>query len=286
MQVIKAYAKINLGLKVIGKRKDGYHNLDMLMATIDLYDILYVEKKEENITLIEMSEEVCDMTNNICYKLIEKIKKTYNITNGIKVVIQKNIPSGAGLGGGSADAAALLCYLNKEWKLGMSIQDMINFAEEIGSDIPFCIVKRFSRVREKGKTVNTLSIYDAILDKALIIIPDVKLSTKNVFNEYKKTDKKSGSIARIIKKIKKHENNLRVINDLEASANRLSNGLIEKIIQECKEMGLMNTFMTGSGSGIVALTFDQQQMEKIKDYLENKYNNIKIIYTNLKMYTC
>ena len=93
MQVIKAYAKINLGLKVIGKRKDGYHNLDMLMATIDLYDILYVEKKEENITLIEMSEEVCDMTNNICYKLIEKIKKTYNIKNGIKVVIQKNIPN-------------------------------------------------------------------------------------------------------------------------------------------------------------------------------------------------
>lgn len=286
MQVIKAYAKINIGLKITGKRKDGYHNLDMLMATIDLYDILYIEAIEENKILIEMSEEICEMTNNICYKLVDKIKKTYNVEKGIKLYIQKNIPNGAGLGGGSADAAALLCYLNKEWNLEMSVQDMINFTKDIGSDIPFCIIKQISRVRGKGEIITTLSVPNAILDQILIIIPNVKLSTKDVFEKYNKSDAKSGNISKIIKKILKHEKKIEVINDLEESANRLSNGLIKIIIQECNEQGAINTFMTGSGSGIVSLMLDQQQTKKIKEFLENKYSNIKIICTNLKMYTC
>lgn len=281
-QVIKANAKINISLKVLNKRNDGYHNLDMLMATLDLCDVLYIEEIQYNNIIIEMTEDICDLKDNVCYKMIRKIQDKYNISKGIKLSIQKNIPFGAGLGGGSADAAALLKCLNKMWELNMSVQEMIDFSKELGSDIPYCIVQGLARVQKTGNEIIPLDIE---FDKnVILIVPDEKLSTKNVFQEFNHKDKSEKSITNAINKFKK-EGLLDTFNDLQPAADRLTNDLIKDIINKCKAIGLNDTFMTGSGSTVVVLTdktFDIK--EKVK-MLESTVINAKIITTSLKMYT-
>ena len=111
----KAYAKINLSLKVLKKRDDGYHDLDMLMINVNLYDTLVFRKSNE--VLVTMNKDLCNMEDNLVYKTIIKIKRKYNIDKGIEVYIKKGIPSMSGLGGGSSDAALTICVLNRMWAL-------------------------------------------------------------------------------------------------------------------------------------------------------------------------
>ena len=280
-QIVKAYAKINLGLKVLNKRKDDYHNLDMLMATIDLCDYIYINEINEDAIYVSSSENLGDYTNNICYKIAKKVKDTYKIEKGLKIYIQKNIPIGAGLGGGSSDAAAVLMYLNKKWNLGMNVEQMITFAYEIGSDIPFCLTKKFARVTSKGEQIKQLNI--PIKGDVFIISPNFSLSTKSVFNEFKNSDKENLTISNTIKQMNKQEHNFMIVNELQKAADRLTQNKISEIIIKCKNRGLINTFMSGSGSSIVVLNKGTTETKKM---LETMFPNYKIILTSLKMYTC
>ena len=122
---LKSRAKINLSIDVLGKRQDGYHLVEMIMQTIDLYDLIEIKEKEENqITIKSASEEIPLDCNNLVYKAADLIKKTFNLTKGVEIYIQKNIPVAAGMAGGSSNAAAILVGLNKLWNLNLSDQTL------------------------------------------------------------------------------------------------------------------------------------------------------------------
>ena len=163
----KAYAKINIYLKVLGKRKDGYHDLETLMVPINI---------------IESSINIKD---NIMFKAIKYLKETYNIKKCVKIVLDKNIPLCGGLGGGSADLCATLRGLNQLWNLNLNINELADIALKFGSDTLFCMFNKPAIVRGRGDIIEFVSYpkKDVYLFK-----PRFEALTKDVFALYKETD--------------------------------------------------------------------------------------------------
>ena len=132
---LQAPAKINLYLEVINKREDGYHNIESVMHTVSLCDELEFLESDK-IELI-CNKEICTPEKNLVYKTAVKLKEQYDVKKGVKIILTKNIPTGAGLGGGSSDAAATILALNKHWNLNLNKKKLEQFAATIGADVPF-----------------------------------------------------------------------------------------------------------------------------------------------------
>jgi len=130
MVIEKAYAKLNLALEVVGKRSDGYHELKMIMIPLELHDTLTFKKSDD----IQLNANI-DIKNNAILKTIEYMKKKYKVNNGVFVDLDKRIPIGAGMGGGSADISATLRGLNRLWDLNLSLKDLEVDANHLGSDV-------------------------------------------------------------------------------------------------------------------------------------------------------
>ena len=136
----KAYAKINLGLDVIGRRDDGYHLVRMIMQSIDLYDELSFEKTADgSITIITSNAKIPTDNHNLIWKVAHQLQETYGVKDGVIVSLKKYIPMAAGMAGGSTDAAATYLALNELWKLGLSRKEMCDLGVKLGADIPYCI---------------------------------------------------------------------------------------------------------------------------------------------------
>ncbi|MEG2707797.1 MAG: 4-(cytidine 5'-diphospho)-2-C-methyl-D-erythritol kinase [Vagococcus sp.] len=184
MEIIeKAPAKINLGLDVLYKRPDGYHELEMVMASIDLADRLTFRKQpEDTITITTNSGFLpTDRKNNI-FQAIEAMKETYSFEGGIHVELQKRIPVAAGLGGGSSDAAATFRGINRLFDLGVSTEEMTQLAIPIGTDIPFCLKGETALVTGLGEIVTPLS---RPMPQCWVVLvkPKVSVSTPRVFSK-------------------------------------------------------------------------------------------------------
>jgi len=151
MVIEKGYAKINLGLEVLRKREDGYHDLDMIMTNLNLYDELYFEDHPGKSIIIECEElDYLRPEENLIYKAIDNLRSRYGIDRGVKVRVVKRIPEKAGLGGGSADCAAALRAMNKLWDLNLSLEQLAAIGSELGSDVPFCVHNKTARVGGRG----------------------------------------------------------------------------------------------------------------------------------------
>lgn len=137
---VKAPAKINLTLDVLAKRPDGYHEVEMVMTTVDLADRVDLTLREDGeITLDCSASFVPDDIRNHAYKAAVLLKERYQVRQGVRLYIDKQIPVAAGLAGGSSDAAATLRGLNQLWNLGLSLDELAEIGAEIGSDVPFCV---------------------------------------------------------------------------------------------------------------------------------------------------
>ncbi len=138
--LVKAPAKINLSLDVLHKRPDGYHEVEMVMTTIDLADrIELTHMSEDKIKILSHNRFVPDDGRNLAYQAAELLKERLNIKKGVAISIDKVIPVAAGLAGGSSDAAATLKGLNRLWDLGLSLDELAELGSEIGSDVSFCV---------------------------------------------------------------------------------------------------------------------------------------------------
>ena len=176
----KAYAKINLFLNVVKKRFDGYHDLEMVMAAIDLFDVLTFKNNPTGEISISSDLDITkDFKDNIIYKIAEFLKAEFDIKQGVIIEIHKVIPIAAGLGGGSADAAATFRGLNKLWKLNLSLDEMARLGADFGADIPFCIYNKLCIARGKGEELVFLK--HKLKTHILLVNPRVKISTKDVF---------------------------------------------------------------------------------------------------------
>jgi len=167
--VQKAYAKVNLTLEILGKRRDGYHDLVSVMQTVNLFDTVTVSEADSIVVDCDDSEITAD--DNLVTKAAIELKNRAAISEGAKISVEKRIPVSAGLGGGSADAAATLRGLNYLWNLGLTDGDLLETAASVGSDVPFLIKGGTSLVGGRGEEV--VPIPSAKIPKFLIVTPDV-----------------------------------------------------------------------------------------------------------------
>ncbi|MCI1945281.1 4-(cytidine 5'-diphospho)-2-C-methyl-D-erythritol kinase [Clostridium luticellarii] len=278
--LVKAYAKINLSLDVIGKREDGYHLLRMIMQTIDLYDVLRIYKAQNGIHVSCNKNYVpCD-SRNLAYKAAELFINRYDIKNGVNIRIVKNIPTSAGLAGGSADAAAVLKAMKYIYAPGIHDSELLELALKIGADVPYCIIGGTALCEGIGELVTPLAPFK---DHILILVkPSFGVSTKEV---YRSLD---------IHKIIKHPDTKLLIDAV--SRNRLAllsknmKNVLENvtlkdhfILREIKEQlidfGALGAMMSGSGPSIFAFFDDMLKAQNCYDKMKTKYRETFITRT-------
>jgi 4-diphosphocytidyl-2-C-methyl-D-erythritol kinase len=274
----KAYAKVNLGLKVLDKRSDGYHNLEMVMASVDLFDELTFENSEY-IDIIT-NKEMGKIEDNLIYKATKLIQETYGIRSNPKITVDKRIPIGGGLAGGSSDAAATIRGLNQLWKLGLTYEDMYSLALKLGSDVPFCLTGKIAYVGGRGELIIPLL---ASLNATLILVfPNYQCYTKEIFAGFIGGNY-AHNISNVIKAIM--ENDLvrigkSLFNDLEYVVNALAlknNKVpISQIKVNLMANGCLGTTMSGSGSTVIGLCENDQKAREIVDKIRLQFPSFTV----------
>jgi 4-diphosphocytidyl-2-C-methyl-D-erythritol kinase len=169
----KAHAKINLTLEVLGTRSDGFHNLVTVMMTVDLHDTVTARESDD---LSMDSDGGIPVDQNLVLRAAEELRRQSGVANGAVLSLEKRIPESAGLGGGSADAAATLRALNQLWKLGLSTEELAEIGAHIGSDIPFLVHEGTALVQGRGEHVTSLPM--PAIDRVLILSPDISIPNK------------------------------------------------------------------------------------------------------------
>jgi len=185
--IAEAHAKINLHLEVLGNRSDGFHELAMVMQSINLSDQLkMINIADNNITLKSNNNEITNGKDNLIIKAANLLRnKVGNTQLGVDIELEKNIPIGAGLAGGSTDAAATLLGLNKLWKLNLKTEELENLSKEIGSDIPFCISGGRQICFGRGEILEKLKLDNFQLGLILVKDPSIQVSTPVAYKSYK-----------------------------------------------------------------------------------------------------
>ena len=248
-----AYAKLNLFLNVKSSRDDGYHELEMVNITVGLADEIEYTLTSGDI-ICETSIDNLNSKNNLAYKAAVFMKKVFNVKEGVKIYIQKNIPVGGGLGGGSADAATTIEALNELWNLNLSFNEMFELSKNFGSDTPYCLFKGPALVKGRGFEIEPLDI-DISNYEISLFSPKVNVSTGTVFNNlvsYNKYNLEEALTCLKSKDYKTFINGLK--NDLEETAFVLYPEIKEKYDLLKKAYGEEGLFMTGSGSTIVKIS--------------------------------
>ena len=256
---VKALAKINLGLDVIRRREDGYHEVSMVMQTIHLYDRLDIVKNTSgNITMETNLSFLPTNENNLVYKAAKLLSDEFGIKDGIHVNLQKRIPVAAGMAGGSTDAAAVLYGVNKIFDLGLSMQDLMNRGVKIGADVPYCIMRGTALAEGIGEKLSPLS--PMVKCPVLIAKPGINVSTKFVYENLKlDANTVHPNIQQLIADIKEK--------DLTKIAHDMGNILesvtipaypvIADIKEHMMEHGAVGSMMSGSGPTVFGLFDDE-----------------------------
>ncbi|MEI3339257.1 MAG: 4-(cytidine 5'-diphospho)-2-C-methyl-D-erythritol kinase [Eubacterium sp.] len=246
---LKALAKINIGLDVLGRREDGYHDVRMVMQTIHLYDRVEIKKTrspqirvETNLYYLPVNED------NLVYRAAKLMKDEFHIKEGVRIVLQKFIPVAAGLAGGSSDAAAMLVGMNRIFNLGLKQNKLMELGLKIGADVPFCIMRGTALAEGIGEKLTALPPMPKC--PVLIAKPAISVSTKFVYENLRLEDNSEHpDIDRIIANIK--SKNLRGVAD--SMGNILETvtipnyPVIRDIKKLMKENGALNAMMSGSG---------------------------------------
>ena len=267
---LKSRAKINLSIDVLGKRQDGYHLVEMIMQTIDLYDLIEInEKDNDQITIKSTSDEIPLDCNNLVYKAANLIKKTFNINKGVEIHIKKNIPVAAGMAGGSSNAAAVLVGLNKLWNLNLSNQQLEKIGLKLGADVPFCI--NGGAVLASGIGEELTPIKGLTKDVCILVCkPDLFVSTKEVYEciDSKDIDKRPNN--KFLIECLKNE-------DTRQLAENMFNVLegvtveIHPVIQQIKDIMITNkalgAMMSGSGPTVFGIFDNREKMEAAAEVL-------------------
>ena len=250
MFILRAPAKINWFLKIIGRRKDGYHEIQSLIQKITLYDQLSFSLSDE--LKLETSAPI-PMEQNLVYKAATLLKERYAVKRGARISLDKHIPTGAGLGGGSSDAAVALEGLNELWSLALSREDLYVLAEQLGSDVPLFLYGPLSLVSGRGEKIvprragKTLDI--------LLVKPSFDVSTERVYKNFSlltKKVEKVNNIEPLVRNIESAEiSGLTDVasNDLE-SVTIKSFPVIAEIKERMFEQGALFSLMSGSGSTV------------------------------------
>ena len=283
---LKALAKINLGLDVVRRREDGYHEVRMIMQTIHLYDKLDIAKtKEPGIAIKSNLSYVPTNESNLVYKAGKLLMDEFGITEGVSVDLNKRIPVAAGMAGGSTDAAAMLYGMNRIFELGLSQRELMERGVKIGADVPYCLMRGTALAEGIGEKLTQLP--PMVKCPVLIAKPQISVSTKFVYENLKlNEDTIHPDIDQLVTDIKNK--------DLTAIAGHMGNVLetvtipaypiIADIKKQMMESGAINSMMSGSGPTVFGLFADEATAKKAykemlssglakQVYLTTIYNN-------------
>ena len=270
--VTKAYAKINLGLDVIRRREDGYHEVKMVMQTVDLYDVLLVSKKEEDtITISTQREEIPVNEDNLIYKAIKLMKDQYGFEGGVHVELVKNIPIAAGMAGGSTDAAAAMRAVNELVELNRPVEELEKHAVKIGADVPYCI--QGGTVLSEGIGEVLTKLPNAPQCILLIAKPDIMVSTKYVYENLNLPElKKHPDIDLMVEAIREGdaEKMLEPMDNVLATVTEEKYEIIKEIKQTMKRNGAIKAMMSGSGPTVFGIFETMVQAATAFDAIKEK----------------
>jgi len=258
---LKSYAKINLTLDIIKKRDDGYHELKTVFQNINLTD--EIELFESNDVSIACNFKDLENNNNICIKTVSLLKQKFNIKKGIHIKINKKIPVGAGLSGGSSNAAAVLRGLNEFWEQSLSIEELIDISKEIGMDVAFHLTGGTCLGEGRGEIIK--KIKDLSKHYVVAVYPGFQLNTKLMYQNlnYDLIGRKSSSD----NFIKNYELDY-IHNDFEYSVLKLY-----PEIAEIKNKLGKNSLLSGSGSCLFKITKDLKEAEKVFNDIRKEYKD-------------
>lgn len=285
---LKALAKINLGLDVVRRREDGYHEVRMIMQTIQLYDRLDIKRTQEpgiqiqtNLSFLPVNE------NNLIYKAAKLLMDEFSITDGVSVKLDKRIPVAAGMAGGSTDAAAMLIGVNRLFSLGLTKKQLMERGVQIGADVPYCIMRGTALAEGIGEALSPLP--PMIKCPVLIAKPSISVSTKFVYQNLKLDDTTiHPDIDRLIDDIK-----AKSLHDIAAHMGNVletvtipNYPVIDEIKKHMLSNGAVGAMMSGSGPTVFGLFDDEDTAKKAykamrsshlarQVYLTSIYNNRK-----------
>lgn len=269
---LKAYGKINLGLDVIRKRPDGYHDLDMVMQMVDVYDDVILTQIEGTEIVVRTDTAVLSNgTDNLAYMAARMLMDEFGITQGLEITIRKRIPIAGGMAGGSSDCAATLTGVNQMFDLGLGKEELMERGVRLGADVPYCILGGTAIARGIGEILTPLPTPPKC--HVIIAKPPVSVSTAFVYGNIK-PDKieKRPDIEAMVSAIKAQ--NLYKL--AESLYNVMEDITVPKypIIQEIKtvmlENGALNSIMSGSGPTVFGLYDDIEKAEQTVELLKTK----------------
>ena len=281
---LKALAKINLGLDVLGKRENGYHDVRMIMQSIYLYDTIRIEKTgaDEGISLCSNLSYLPSDGNNIAYKAAQLLKEEFRIREGVRITLDKHIPVAAGLAGGSSNAAAVLFGMNRMFRLGLSQKELMDRGVKLGADVPYCIMRGTVLAEGIGEELTRLPA----MPKCTVLIakPPVSVSTKMVYEALDAEEiPKHPDIDGIIKGLEE--------GDLRQIARSMGNVLedvtipmhpvIAQIKQEMLEAGAIGAMMSGSGPTVFGLFENRAAARTAQKNIREKSLARQVYVTNI-----
>lgn len=259
-----APAKFNLGLDTIKKRPDGYHELAMVMASLDLKDRLTLRECKEDCIFITSNRPYlpADKKNN-AYQVAAAIKEKYQIKTGLQIEIEKKIPVSAGLGGGSTDAAAVIRGLNQLWHLKMSFKEMVDIGLLAGTDVPYCLVGKPAYVTGLGEEVSLLPTLPNMW--VILVKPPVSVSTPKIFQQLDVLHAFHPDIASLVAGIKRHSYDeiLKNVGNSLEEVTMAAYPIVKTVKEKMLAFGCDATVMTGSGPTVVGFCHKFSQGKRI-----------------------
>lgn len=276
--ILDSFAKLNLYLAVIRKRKDNFHDIKTVFERISLTDKVILTCRTDNkIKIICRNPTVPKDHTNLAYRSAELLRDNYGIKKGLNIEIIKNIPVGAGLGGGSSNAASVLAGLNKLWKLRLSIDRIAKLAQRIGSDVPFFVYNcSFAQASGRGDRIKPLKALNRVKLWHILAVPRLKVSTPLIYEKYDyfaktaKSKKKGknvwltnpvGDVKILTLALEKNDINSAagaMFNDLEAVTSRLYPEVLD-VKEKFNRLGLKAILMSGSGPAVFGVVSSRKE---------------------------
>lgn len=304
--IIHSYAKLNLFLAVLGKREDGYHRIKTIFERINLADKLVLKPlKDDCIRIVSSRKDLPKDSSNLAYRSAQLLKKTFNIDKGVQIDIEKNIPIGAGLGGGSSNAAAALLGLNSLWKLNLSKPKLASFARKIGSDVPFFVYEvNFAQGLQRGDIIRPLTSMKNIKFWHVVAVPPIHVSTPFVYGKWDRKmslksrvfrgpkvakDKKSSELTKTVfggrilsSRLKKnafYPGCLNLFNDLEEITMNLY-PQVQRIKELMTFCGVKSVLMSGSGPAVFGIVSSRKEAMAAAEKMKKEDSLWRIFVTS------
>ncbi|PEA54304.1 4-(cytidine 5'-diphospho)-2-C-methyl-D-erythritol kinase [Bacillus pseudomycoides] len=267
--LVKAPAKINLSLDVLGKRPDGYHEVKMIMTTIDLADRLELtELSEDRIEIVSHNRYVPDDQRNLAYQAAKLLKERFQVKKGVSIAIEKTIPVAAGLAGGSSDAAAALRGLNQLWNLGLTIDELAKLGAKIGSDVSFCVYGGTAIATGRGEKIEHIKTPPSCW--VILAKPHIGVSTADVYGNLNLNRVTHPDVNRMVEVIQNgdYEGICQAVGNVLEDVTFSMHPEVAHIKAQMKRFGADAVLMSGSGPTVFGLVHHDSRMHRI-------YNGLK-----------